>query len=53
MTKIKVDKITALRAVAEYFKIPMLGTQPTSHKGAFRLTDDIEIEFDFECKDTS
>lgn len=48
MTKIIVDKLTALRAICKYFDIPLFGTEPSYHKGVFRPTNDIEIEFDFD-----
>lgn len=51
MTKIIVDKITALRAVAKYFDIELLGTYPANYSGTFRPTEDIEIIFDFEGQD--
>jgi hypothetical protein len=50
MTKITVDKITALRAVCKYFDIQVLGTPLSGKVGNLLIEQDINIEFDFECK---
>ena len=50
MTKITVDKITALRAICKYFDITVLGTPMSDKVGSLLIEQDIEIEFDFECR---
>jgi hypothetical protein len=50
MTKITVDKETALRAVCKLFDIPMFGTGDVYHRDNSKLMCNYEIEFDFECK---
>lgn len=51
MTKIIVDKKTALRAVCKYFNIPLLGTDPEYYftpDNTVKSPYNIEIYFDFE-----
>uniref|UniRef100_A0A6M3JWL9 Uncharacterized protein n=1 Tax=viral metagenome TaxID=1070528 RepID=A0A6M3JWL9_9ZZZZ len=49
MTKITVDKETAIRAVCQHFNIPMFGTGDVYYRTNSKLNG-VEIEFDFECK---
>ncbi len=48
MTKIVVDKRTAMQAVCELFHIPIVGTQPIGYEGQIKPTTEIEIYFDFD-----
>jgi len=50
VTRIIVDKEIALKAVCQYFGIPVLGTEPEFYVGSGIPAYPIEIEFDFECK---
>ena len=52
MTKIIVDKKTALLAIMKYFNIPVMGTEPALYVNASNPINSlgIEIEFDFEKK---
>lgn len=51
MTKITVDKATAIRAICKYFDIETLGTPMSDKVGTLLFAHDIEIEFDFERKE--
>ena len=51
MTKITVDKQTALRAMYKYFGIPLFGTGDVYYRTNSQSEQcGVEIEFDFECK---